>query len=338
MNTKEAIRVSQFARIEGDKNPGFKAKFLVDRQGCPACGNITKYELKPPTMPAVSTCQHCRGPEEKKLSAREPMWLFNYTYIPQLEKTDQDFVFTLKKSGTDGQPFTVSVAHHGGLLFEQSCTQVKIGRLIKELVLKTDLWSKSNLGKPIEKSTYTFENTVTEYSDAQVSRVILRAVHSSGKRQVPSKPFYPVKKGSRGSTMVNFRPGSSIYSIFLERVKDQPDWTLQFYHEKSGGMYEVGNRIRMDHWAVLRWAFVDLIRKAIRNLRTRELPDPSIHNTYINQHAWPEYALEDRFVLDALESAFRYLTREYKIARQQEAAPRTVQTDLFAFFPQEAGA
>ena len=57
-----------------------------------------------------------------------------------------------------------------------------------------------------------------------------------------------------------------------------------------------------------------------------------------NQHAWPEYALEDRFVLDALESAFRYLTREYKIARQQEAAPRTVQTDLFAFFPQEAGA
>ena len=48
--------------------------------------------------------------------------------------------------------------------------------------------------------------------------------------------------------------------------------------------------------------------------------------------------LEDRFVLDALESAFKHLTREYKIGQQEEAAPRTVQTDLFTFFPQEATA
>ena len=336
MKSKETIRVGQFARIEEDKRPGFSAKFLIDRQGCPSCGNITIYELKPPTMPAVSTCPHCAGPEEKKISSGEPTWMFNYTYIPQHEKTDQDFVFTLKKSGTDEQPFTVSVAHHGGLLFEQSCTQVKIGRIIKELVLKTDLWSKSNLGKPMEKSTYTFQNAVTEYSDAQVSRMILRAVHSSGKRQVPSSPSYPVKKGARGSTMVNFRPGSSIYSIFLERVKDQPDWTLQFHYEKGGSAYKIGNPIRMDHWAVITWAFADLIRKATGSLRTRKLPDPSIYNTYIDQHAWPEYALEDRFVLDALERAFKYITREYRIARPEEAAPKAVQTDLFAFFPQEA--
>ena len=259
MKSRETpTRIGQFARIEEDKRPGFHTKFLVDRQGCPACGNITRYELKPPTMPAVSTCPHCTGPEEKKFSSGEPTWMFNYTYIPQFEEKVQN-------------------------------------------------------------------------------------------KQKPKRPFYPVKKGARGSTMVNFRPGSSIYSIFLERVKDQPDWTLQFYHEKSGGMYEVGNRIRMDHWAVITWAFADLIRKATGNLRTKKLPDPSIYNTYINQHAWPEYALEDRFVLDALESAFKYLTREYRIARQEEAAPRTadlrdliprgeVQTDLFSFFPQEATA
>ena len=262
MKSKETIRVGQFARIEEDKRSGFNAKFLVDRQGCPACGNITKYELKPPTMPAVSTCPHCTGPEEKKFSSGEPTWMFNYTYIPQLEEKVQN-----KQSREERR-------------------------------------------------------------------------HIRGREPHPDKPkrpFYSVKKGARGSTMVNFRPGSSIYSIFLERVKDQPDWTLQFYHEKSDGIYEVGNRIRMDHWAVITWAFADLIRKATGNLRTRKLPDPSIYNTYINQHAWPEYALEDRFVLDALESAFKYLTREYKIG-QQEAAPRTVQTDLFTFFPQEATA
>jgi hypothetical protein len=198
MKSRETpIRIGQFARIEEDKRPGFHTKFLVDRQGCPACGNITRYEVKPPTMPAVSTCEHCTGLENggKALGSGDEIWIFNYTYTPHTDKShsqapkkDPDFVFTLTKNGTTGQPFTISVTHQHGLLFEESCTQRTINWLMYKLALKTDSWSRANLKKPLQKCTFEPVNKVIEYSDEQISRMFLRAVHSTAEKTASKRP------------------------------------------------------------------------------------------------------------------------------------------------------
>ena len=197
MKSKETIRVGQFARIEEDKRPGFHTKFLVDRQGCPACGNITKYELKPPTMPAVSVCEHCKGLEDggKALGSGEQIWIFNYTYTPHTDtshskvpRKDPDFVFTLMKNGTTGQPFTISATHQHGRVFEESCTQRKINQLMKKLALKIDSWARANLKKPLQECTFEPVNKVAEYSDEQISRMFLRAVHSTAEKPASKRP------------------------------------------------------------------------------------------------------------------------------------------------------
>ena len=77
---EKPITVGQFARIEKDRRPGFGTRWLVDKQGCPACGNITKYELKPPTFPAVSSCKHFSR-LTKKDGWKEDTWIFEYTYV-----------------------------------------------------------------------------------------------------------------------------------------------------------------------------------------------------------------------------------------------------------------
>ena len=73
------ITVGQFAQVEEDSRPGFKTRWIVDKHGCPACGNITKYELKLPTMPIVSTCSHCTGYDHRPVAGKD-IWIFNYHY------------------------------------------------------------------------------------------------------------------------------------------------------------------------------------------------------------------------------------------------------------------
>ena len=79
MKKEETLTVGQFAETEKDTKAGSTAMYLVDKHGCPACGNLTKYELKEPTMPAVSTCSHVTH-LEKKSGMKVNIWTFQYTY------------------------------------------------------------------------------------------------------------------------------------------------------------------------------------------------------------------------------------------------------------------
>ncbi len=81
----ETVNVSQFARIVEDERPGFDTKWLVDKHGCPTCGNITKYELKLPTMPAVNVCKHCTGISNRGNST-EAIWAFDYRHEVEKKK------------------------------------------------------------------------------------------------------------------------------------------------------------------------------------------------------------------------------------------------------------
>lgn len=81
MKKQEAITVGQFATIRTYRGRGneLMGKELIDKKGCPSCGSITRYELKRPTMPAISTCSHVSGLESKG-SAKKEIWLIKYTY------------------------------------------------------------------------------------------------------------------------------------------------------------------------------------------------------------------------------------------------------------------
>ena len=84
MKKQEAITVGQFATIRTYRGRGkeLMGKELIDKKGCPSCGSITRYELKRPTMPAISTCSHVSGLESKG-SAKKEIWLIKYTYAPK---------------------------------------------------------------------------------------------------------------------------------------------------------------------------------------------------------------------------------------------------------------
>ena len=84
MKKQEAITVGQFATIRTYRGRGneLMGKELIDKKGCPSCGSITRYELKRPTMPAISTCSHVSGLESKG-SAKKEIWLIRYTYAPK---------------------------------------------------------------------------------------------------------------------------------------------------------------------------------------------------------------------------------------------------------------
>ncbi len=232
---KGTLSINQEATIIEDVRQGFKTKWLVDEHGCPACGAITKYEYKPPTMPAVNVCKHCTGPS-KKDKGKGTTWTIKYTYL----------------------------------------------------------------------------------------------------------------KG-KGSSMVGYKPHQSIYSIFLERVKDQKQWTMELNFEKGESFTLIGERIIWE-MCPLAEGMAQLIINTTPIIKEKKLPEPSIKNTYINQHAWHEYAILDWLVLDELGKAFEIIAgkrREkphYMIINGRIEAMKgfqskgPIQTDLFSFFPQEAPA
>ena len=84
------IDVGQLLQLEEDKRKGFNTKWLVDKQGCPACGNHTKYELKKPHLPQVSACEHVRNLTEQ----HEGIYVVRYHY--QIEKKSKRSPTTMK--------------------------------------------------------------------------------------------------------------------------------------------------------------------------------------------------------------------------------------------------
>ena len=247
--TKRTISINQAATIIEDVRQGFKTKWLVDEHGCPACGAITKFEYKPPTMPAVRVCKHCTGPSNKEIGSSSS-WTINYTY--------------------------------------------------------------------------------------------------------PTNPKMPIRRG-KGSSMVGYKPHQSIYSIFMERVKDQEQWTMELNFEKGESFTQIGEKIHLGNFVGFDEGMAQLIRTAIPIIKEKKLPEPSPNNTYINQHAWHDYAIMDWLVLAHLKRAFQIIAGKrkepshYQIINGKienvkykningtiEEVP--IQTDLFSFFPQEAPA
>ena len=84
MKKMEGLDVEQFLRKEKNPRKGFNNIWLVDRQGCPACGNRTTYELKPPNFPQVHVCEHVRGLDRR--NEGDGIYLVKYHYLIEVIK------------------------------------------------------------------------------------------------------------------------------------------------------------------------------------------------------------------------------------------------------------
>lgn len=73
------IEVCHIGRIEEDTRKGFNTMWVVDEEGCPACGVKTCYELKLPTFPARLSCPHLKRFEWKYTTS----YIFHYLYDPK---------------------------------------------------------------------------------------------------------------------------------------------------------------------------------------------------------------------------------------------------------------
>jgi hypothetical protein len=131
-------------------------------------------------------------------------------------------------------------------------------------------------------------------------------LYSSRAREIRPSKDGSRKEPKKGSTMVGYREGS-IYHFFIQRVKNQPKWSIQLSYVKNDGAFDLGEKIDLDHWSGIPDGMVALIQRARPLLKDMKLPEINLENTYANQHAWHEYALEDKFVLDCMKRAFKIL-------------------------------
>ena len=442
----ETLHVSHISSLQLDVRKGFNTKWLFDFEGCPECGINTKVEIKPPSMPVVTACEHFRGPE-KKAGKAEDVWILNYEIpdrkkkktpaaepgesnhcikphphagscklqhpekcpdckyessdpqkllihgdkCPGKKKTEKSPRIGEQKpdsvnrdiKGPEKPPESVNAykGYHGNKLrdaknifFLEKCSQKiptyemlpktrKCPKCGKKLEITGSSWDdrtynhvsridcsysetifiapSSELKGGLDHEWYIkmgkdpwaariwgregsirpenflklLDLDLKEMGDLYSSRetkVHENAPVSTKKAPKDSnRPYHPIKAGKKGSTMVGMRKGS-IYSFSLSKALNQPKWTIEFNYTKSGGMYEVGEKLELDHWSGIFSAMVTLIHNAGPILKEKKLPLPTLENTYINQHAWPEWALEDKFVYDTLKSAYKAVEMQKK--------------------------
>lgn len=83
MKKTEEVVVANFLHKEKDKKRGL-ITYLIDKQGCPACGSRTIYELKPPYFPQVKACEHVRGLDRR--NEEHGVYLVDYHYFKLVTK------------------------------------------------------------------------------------------------------------------------------------------------------------------------------------------------------------------------------------------------------------
>ena len=152
-------------------------------------------------------------------------------------------------------------------------------------------------------------------------------LYSSRAREIRPSKDGSRKEPKKGSTMVGYREGS-IYHFFIQRVKNQPKWSIQLSYVKKDGAFDLGEKIDLDHWSGIPDGMVALIQRARPLLKDMKLPEINLENTYANQHAWHEYALEDKFVLDCMKRAFKILG---KIEQEKKQPDKDTGEADFAF-------
>ena len=84
MKKTEEVVVSHFLHKDKKKKSGFNITYMVDREGCPACGNRTIYELKPPYFPQIKACEHVRGLDRR--NEEHGVYLVDYHYFKLVTK------------------------------------------------------------------------------------------------------------------------------------------------------------------------------------------------------------------------------------------------------------
>lgn len=79
------IEVCHIGRIEEETKKEFHIMWVIDEEGCPACGVKTCYELKLPTFPLRLRCPHLKRFEWRYTASH--IFHFLYMYDPKEKKS-----------------------------------------------------------------------------------------------------------------------------------------------------------------------------------------------------------------------------------------------------------